>query len=579
MPRFKGILLDDEEEQKNRFGGTLVEEPYSVSRETVTTSPDETAYEKHGTAGAFLPGTMAALSSDKGLPQKALSTLVGLGGDILSFPARGVSSLATEAGYLSGGGSLEEARKEGLKDLGRTKGTAKGALGVVQDIALDPTSSPMLLGLGAAAKGAKGATTLGKALAKTALAGAASGAGSAAYQSVAGEGEIDPNRVITQAALGAGTGAVMTGLGTAAKKAGGKALEKLGKQVKGGELKITNPVAKRAYGKSLIEQKDNIINDLADFGVTKGNFSQAADDAMMKAQQRFNAADEILTKLSGDPSIEKVNPIEVALTGIDVNKAPYGKREQVLKIIDGITSDMAEDGLNTDVGIDMLVTAKRNLNTDKLFSRGPAPSIDDAIEQSIRKKMYLNLVDKIGEISPEIKKLNNEGKRLLDVNAALGGAASRTENRDLFGLTDFVLGGATIANPGAIAVSLPWVAGKKALAGGRAGNILIRGGRALQGKTDNTIDDILENMAKSIPETTPVTEAINYDVPAFQRLGRGISEQDIVPVVPRPDLSNLNAFDIQGVELDTDYLKYLAEKWKPKQGVYRGIYRDDIRKW
>lgn len=227
MPRFKGIPIENSSElgpTRSRFGGIPIDEEYQTP--VVQTQPEQTPYEKSGVMGAIFPGTTAA--DERG--GSRISGDIGFVGDVLSLPARGVSALSTGLGYLHGGGTLKEAGKEALKDLGRTKGTAKGALGIAQDVALDPTSSPMLLGLGTAAKGAKGATTLGKALAKTALAGAASGAGSAAYQSVADDGEIDPGRVATQAAIGAGTGAAMTGLGAAAKKATGKFLQDAAKK-------------------------------------------------------------------------------------------------------------------------------------------------------------------------------------------------------------------------------------------------------------------------------------------------------------------------------------------------------------
>lgn len=215
MPRFKGIAL--EEKTGSRFGGIPVQ---SDPSETIIPEKEQeqTPYESRGTIGAFFPASTAVEARGGG----KLAGDVAYLGDILTLPARGAAALGTGLGYLHGGGSLKESGIEALKELGRTKSTENGALGVAQDIVLDPTSSPLLLGVGTAAKGTKAGTTFGKALFKTALAGAGAGAGSAAYQSMSDEGEIDPRRVATQAALGAGTGALMTGLGAAGKKAAGK---------------------------------------------------------------------------------------------------------------------------------------------------------------------------------------------------------------------------------------------------------------------------------------------------------------------------------------------------------------------
>lgn len=183
--------------------------------------PSVTPYEDRGALGAFFPASTKAEKEGKG---KLISDVAYLG-DILTLPARGTAAIATGLGTLHGGGSLKEAGREAMKEFGKTESEETGIKGVAQNIALDPTSSPLLLGLGAPAKAAKAVPTFGKALAKTALAGAGTGAGSAAYQSVASEGGIDPGRVVTQAALGAGTGALMSSLGTAAKKGLGKLLK------------------------------------------------------------------------------------------------------------------------------------------------------------------------------------------------------------------------------------------------------------------------------------------------------------------------------------------------------------------
>jgi hypothetical protein len=275
----------------------------------------------------------------------------------------------------------------------------------------------------------------------------------------------------------------------------GKTIENnLGKTLKLGELKIPQSIAKKSYGKDLMEKKKSIVNDIADFGATHGNNESAANDAYAMAGQRFDKADEIGTQLANDPTVPKKNPVDVAMKGIDVNKiASTGKRKQAQAIIDNVLEDMVADGHGEPVTLDQLIKAKQNLNNDGLlFKNGPAPSDADALDRAVRKKMYLNLVDAIGEVSPEIKAMNTEGKRLLDVHAALSNAASRNANHDIAGLTDFILGGEMLAHPGSWSVAAPLLVAKKGLANGRAGNMAINLGRKLQGKQANSIEGTLD---------------------------------------------------------------------------------------
>ena len=297
----------------------------------------------------------------------------------------------------------------------------------------------------------------------------------------------------------------------AARAAGDFVENSLGKTLKLGELKIPKNIANKSYGADLMEKKRTIVNDLADFGVTGGNNEDAAADALSKAQDRFNKADEIGSQLAADPSTPLVNPAQAAMRGIDVKKiASTGSREQAQNVIDKVLNDMADDGHAQPTTLDELIAAKQNLNNDGLlFVNGPAPSDADALGRSIKKKMYLNLVDAIGEASPEIKAINTEGKRLLDVHAALSQAASRNANHDAIGLTDFVLGGAGIAHPGSLAAVAPILVAKKTLGNGRAGNLAISLGRKMQGKEANNIDNTLANLKNLPDDNAPGTTA--YD--------------------------------------------------------------------
>jgi hypothetical protein len=278
----------------------------------------------------------------------------------------------------------------------------------------------------------------------------------------------------------------------------GEGLESLGKMVKPGELKMTKPVANKAYGKTLDEKKQTIVNDIAEFGTTKLTNKRSAIDAMEKAQQRFDKADEIATTLKSNPNTPLTNIDNVLLKDIDVEKlADIDLEDSAIEYIQSLVSKMDKKGFRGEVTLDQLVKAKQSLNRQgKVFGHGPAPTDEDALKQAIKKKMYLNLVDAIGELSPEIKAMNQEGKRLLDVHAALTGAASREANLNAAGLTDWVVGGASIANPGSLAVTAPLLVTKKALSGGRFGNLSINAGRFLQGKKPKSIEETLARITK-----------------------------------------------------------------------------------
>jgi hypothetical protein len=313
-------------------------------------------------------------------------------------------------------------------------------------------------------------------------------------------------------------------------KVAGESVENFGKIVKYGETKIPTSIAKKSYGADLMEKKNQIINDIADFGITKGNNEESAADALAKAQERFDKADEIAGNLAADPNTEQVIPSKIALQGIDPKKiASTGSRKAAQNIINDIETEMAEDGHAKPGTLTDLIKAKQNLNNDgMLFVNGPAETSADALNKAIRKKMYLNIVDAIGGISPEIKAMNTEGKRLLDVHAALSNAASRVANHDAIGLTDFILGGASIAHPGSLAVSAPLFIAKKSLSNGRAGNLLINAGRGMAGKTEKTIagslgDITAQETAKTAPGSTAYDATTqlpkNAAIPTYFRQG------------------------------------------------------------
>ena len=334
---------------------------------------------------------------------------------------------------------------------------------------------------------------------------------------------LDVASVLPAEKLGLGLGEAGLATASDATKALGAGIEDVSKTIKGGELKIPTSVAKKSYGADIAAKKQTIIDNLANFGATTGDNESSAATALAQAQERFDKADEIGQQLAADPSTPKVNPAEVAMRGIDVKSlASTGDRQSAQKIIDNVLEDMGADGHDQPVTLDQLIQAKQNLNNDgKLFMNGPGESSADQLAKAVKKKMYLNIVDEIGSISPEIQAMNTEGKNLLDVNAALSSASSRESNHNAVGLTDFILGGASIAHPGSLAVTAPLFATKKIFGGGRLGNIGINLGRAMQGKEANSIEGTLADIAAQRPLETPLTADLpeGAQVPAYFRAG------------------------------------------------------------
>jgi hypothetical protein len=234
-----------------------------------------------------------------------------------------------------------------------------------------------------------------------------------------------------------------------------------------------------------------------------------------------------------DPETPKLIPSEEAMKGINADIAPTGQKPVAREKIAAILEDMKTDGHTVPTTIDGLIQAKKNLDKDgKLFVNGPAGSDLDPVNTALRRKMYLNITDAIGELSPEIKAMNTEGKRLLDVHAAFSDAAVRNAHHDAAGLTDFVLGGATLAHPGSWAVAAPLFVAKKAAGNGRLGNALINAGRNIAGKTDKTIEGTFNdlNVAKNpkhslaydshieMPERAAGTDRMVGNQAAYSRL-------------------------------------------------------------
>lgn len=289
----------------------------------------------------------------------------------------------------------------------------------------------------------------------------------------------------------------LLGAANRAIEGAGRGIEGAGKDVLAGELKIKKNLAEKGYGKNIDDKKEKMVNDYVKYDLQSpiGNFSKSADKAQELANQRFNKADAIISDLSksGDKKYLR-DPSDVLLSvsnNLD-DIAALGKTDQAENIITKIVDDATSRGLSGLQTPDKLVQAKRMLDPDgKLFKSGPSPSLDDALERDIRKRMYLKIVDEVGQMSPEVKQLNREGKELLDLNAITNDASSRlrNNNKGLMGsMAEIGMGSAgglgAMANPDKAIPILAATGGamalKRALGQGRGASTMINTGKGLK---------------------------------------------------------------------------------------------------
>lgn len=269
-------------------------------------------------------------------------------------------------------------------------------------------------------------------------------------------------------------------------------LQNVGKGFLGAEMKIKNTLAQRGYGSNIAEKKQNLLNAIAENDLESkiGNFAKMAKKASSKASENFDKADEIVQQIANDKNSQLINVVdEVKKIGTNSIKevSNAGEEDAANNVLEKILKSLESKGLDSDNRIDALVYAKKLLNKrGDLFKKGPAPTGEEAINTELRKRIYLGLVDKIGEISPEIKQLNTQGKTLLDISDIANDAASRTTNLNKVSLTDWIAGAgagaasAVAKDPTLLALTLGALGGKKLLSQGRGASALIQAGKGIE---------------------------------------------------------------------------------------------------
>jgi hypothetical protein len=388
--------------------------------------PEVTQTEKYGVAGALFPATTESTERGGGFVPR----MIAGAGDALTFPARTVSAVATGAGTLAGGGSLSTATKEAANDLSRTKSTEDGAIGFVQDMALDPTSSPLLAGTGVAAKAIKVAPTIGKAIAKIAASGAAYGAGSGAYQQ-SKSGEVSAPQTIGQAVLGAGVGAGSTGLGKAVQSGAGKLLKNTAIR------NIDISLRPGQYGRKIGYNHENVVkHDLI------GSPRETYEKATEKLSSLQTAAKEIAKDSDATFDIKKMFDDEI--NSIDPKDNPKYYLKKVKELTD--TRDAYIGAYGEVVDAPTVMKIRTEIGKESAFvgrSLGGNKIDPDANwKEDAYSNLYLRFKNKIHEdLGGELKEINKAQNEIIPVMQVAERRIPISESNQRVGLSDLLTAG------------------------------------------------------------------------------------------------------------------------------------------
>jgi hypothetical protein len=291
----------------------------------------------------------------------------------------------------------------------------------------------------------------------------------------------------TFAVPGVGRGVERVAAG--AVKGVGRGVESAGERMIAAELKPKQALIKQGYGGNLSEKQKYLMHNISKYKIASpvGNVEKMSDKAITMAESRFAQVEDILKTIAPD---KVINPVKTMREAAEEISAPAGWSNNKTVIVNKIIKDMEKRGWDTEMPLDEYIKAKRMLDPDgRLFKEGPGLSDADSFERSIRKSMYLKMVDKISEASPEIKKLNTEAKELLDIKAITDDAAFRRGKNNPLGVSDIIIGtggvaagmlGTGIYKPGSIAGAAALIGVKKALGQGRGARMVMGTGRTLQ---------------------------------------------------------------------------------------------------
>lgn len=545
------------------------------SEPAASKKPEATQTEKYGIAGALFPATTKSAERGGGF----ISRTIAGAGDVLTSAPRVGSALGTGLGTLAGGGGWKMAASEAAKDLSKTESEEEGLLGFAQDVLYDPTSSPLLLGAGPAAKAAKGATVaakaakaakaikpfpkLGGALTKTAAASAADAASSAAYQQ-AKEGEVDPLQTATQGALGAAMGGASSKLGTAVRGAAGKALR--GTAIRNLDIALRPG----QFGSKIGYDHNNIVkHDLA-----RKTVREIAEAAQGKLDDLYNKAKQIAME-SGE--VFDVEEIFDASKGKLTAKANPERYTDQIDFLDKLKKDYVEAfGPTVDAADAMKIRTKIGEGAAFVGRETGGVKVDpDATwKEDVYNSVYEDLKNTLhGRLGGELKEINKAQSEIIPIKSVATRRIPTAESNQRFGLSDIGMGaiGAGLGAGGAILSGDESALGTTAK--GLALGAAVAGGRRMAGSPGTArmlykassriapeLQDIIEQRAlrakprAAIQAASTISEAIpenvpNLELPAYLRRGFD-PEQQI----------NKEAFEAKDLLVTQDKLKRIRQE-------------------
>jgi hypothetical protein len=499
---------------------------------------EQTQTEKYGAAGALFPATVESTERGGGFIPRVISGA----GDVLTLPARAASAVATGAGTIVGGGKLSTAAKEAARDLSRTKSEESGTLGFVQDMALDPTSSPVLMGAGTAVRTAKAIPTIGKALFKTAGAGAGYGAGSGAYQQ-AKEGKVEVGKTVGQAVLGAGVGAAATGLGKAVQTGAGKLLKNTAIR------SIDIALRPGQYGRKIGYNHENVVKyDLV--GTPRETYEKATE----KLKSLQAAAKEIASESDAKFNISQIfDDVKATISPKD-NPEEYSR--QMILIDDAKQSYIEAFGEIVDAPTAMKIRTKigeKSAFVGRTFGGSKVdPDADwkEDVYNSLYMKMKNTLHDNLGG---ELKEINKAQSEIIPVKQVAERRMPISESNQRIGLPDLLttrvgqaaVGGAIGAGVGAgstggeaggtikgLAIGAALAGGRRALGSPAATKTFYKIGEAITPKVKTipsvskaeSKNQVVNEVKEKLPEelSTPTYKRKGVDVEKNIKLETGV---------------------------------------------------------
>lgn len=351
-------------------------------------------------------------------------------------------------------------------------------------------------------------------------------------------------------------------LGTAVVKGAGEATESVGKTFLQKGLIPKESKIKKVYGINKDEKTKNLLNDIVDFNLQNtGSYKNMANNARAIVDQKNQQVKDLTKQLITRPNPSTVNPAQIAQKlGNDAirNTANIGERETAQNYVNNIVKEFAADGYDKEMTIDGLVEAKQNLNKrGDLFTGGPAPTENEALNKSLRKKIYLGMVDQIGEISPETRQLNREIKKLLDISEIADDAAFRTSKNKFIGLRETILGGAGAGgmmaahggalSPDALLYGLGIFGATKALSGGRGAGLLISAGKTMQKAASIEVAPVTKAIKKQkLSELGGKKLSIGNEIGSVGSIGDAQIEAGLTPAIKDPLTGKIHVGNWQG---------------------------------